>query len=311
MGRRILLSHFDLDGVGCDILLSLMFKFDEIYQCGYGKVKEHISRGDLSGYDSCIVSDICLIPEQYKKISEEYGNKFLLIDHHPDTKKLLSIKNKSNIIFSQKFCATALIFQSFYKNLKKFDDINKFVAAVDAYDCWRFDTHPDMFKIGYRLNTIFWAMGYWDFQKRFFNSFSLDFNDTEKSFIEKNENERDKVIQEADKNEFGNNSLLVITDTSKYVNDFTLECPQYDLYYIVYIDIDGNKKVSCRTSLKNVSLGRTLIELKKSYMCIKVAGGHDQAAGINFEEDTSLDQIVDLIEDLNNRMESGNCDVPF
>ena len=301
---RVLLTHFDLDGVSCDILLSKMFKFQKKYQCGYGKVIEHFEKGDFSGYESAIVSDICLTEGQYKKLLHEYNNKLLVIDHHPESKKIANI-------YDNRFSATALIFKNFYKQLKKIEGINNFVAAVDAYDLWRHKTHPDMFEVGYDLNTLFWVYGYWNFYDRFFESCSLKYDKTEQYILDKHNKERDKAIKDSDINEFGNNSVFVLDTKTKYVNDYTLQLPQYDVYFMLII-IEDVIKLSCRSSLENVSLGKILESIENTYWCVKSAGGHNQAGGVDFKKDTSMDDIFDVVEYINHRMEPYDPDlVPF
>lgn len=308
--RRVLMTHYDMDGVGCDILLSKMWKFEKKYMSGYAKIKQKISQGDLKFYDSCVVSDICLTPEQYKDISSEYGDKFLLIDHHEPTKDaLVAYNNGSNVIFSSKFCATALIFQSFNNKLKYYKDIASFVIAVDAYDVWRHKTHPENFEVGYDLNTLFWKYGYWDFFDRFTDNFSLKWSEEESLWIDEHKKKRDEAINKSDMNEFGDNSLLVLNITSDYVNDYTLQFPQYDVYYMVYVNADGKIVLSSRTSLEDVQLGYIVRDVRGMYDDILTAGGHPKSAGIDFKSTTPLDVILDVVEDINYFVETRN-DVP-
>ncbi len=313
--RRVLMTHYDMDGVGCDILLSKMFEFEKKHMSGYAKVKTKIANGDLSGYDSCVVSDICLTPEQFQQIADEYGDRFLLIDHHEPTNEALDYNKNSPVIFNTKYCATALVFQSFIKKLKHIPHLVPFVTAVDAYDMWRHETHPDTFKLGYKLNTLFWKYGYWDFHDRFSDDFSFNLKPFEKTWISNHEKERDAALKASDMNNFGKNSLFVMNITSDYVNDYTLQFPEYDVYFMLYQNPDGKMVLSCRTTLEGVSLGSVARDIRHDYKQILTAGGHPKSCGIDIEEGTSIDVILDIAETINNRIENlyhhGGEDVPF
>lgn len=303
---RVLLTHFDLDGVSCDILLSKIFTFTKKHMSGYPKVKSKIDNGDISGYGSCIISDVSLTADQYKKMTNEYGSKLLYIDHHLPTKKIIeSYNNGSGVVFDDTFCATTLILRTFFNKLKQYGEIIRFVSAVDAYDCWRHETHPEIFKIGYDLNILFWQYGYWKFFDRFSGSFSLDFVAKEREWIDEHNQERDKALDISDMNNFGKNSVFIMNVNSKYINEYNLQFPEYDLYYILYT-IDNRLSLSCRSTLDDADLGKIVREVKYDHTDIVTAGGHPQAAGVDFVMDTPLDVIIDIVEDINDRIERRN-----
>ena len=313
MKRRVILTHYDTDGCACNILLSKIFKFEKSIQCGYGKIKKKINNGDLKGYDSCVVTDISLTPEQFSNIHDDYGNRFLYVDHHKTSiESIGTYKDDNNIWFSTNFSATAIIFQKMYKYLKEIPNINEFVQCVDAYDMWRFKTYPEQFSKGYVLNILFWKYGFYDFRDRFFSSMSFDFDEQEVKWINTYKKERDKAINTSEMTDFGNNSLLVVGAPKMYINDYTLQYQNYDFYYIIYINTDGKAVLSLRANVDvsiNVDIGGIVRDVKDRFGCIDTAGGHPKSAGIDFNDKASSDDILDIVEEINNIVEEYNGNV--
>jgi len=311
--RRFLLTHYDLDGVAADILMSNMYMFEKKHMCGYAKIKEKIDNGELSGYDSGVITDVSLAPEQFSFISKEYKDKLLYIDHHkPSINAVSNNEYKSTCVVDTTFSASGLIFQTFFKKLKKVPHVVDFVIAVDAYDMWRIDTNIDNFKKGYDLNVLFWKYGYFDFYDRFFDNMSFNFSSTEKKYISDHKKERDDHIIHSDKTDFGNNSLLVLDAPADYVNDFTIQLPDYDIYFMVCTTREGTLTLSMRSKLNGVEsdLGNVAKNAKNMFDYIISAGGHPKAAGIDFFENTSIDDILTVVEYVNDTMEANEL-IPF
>jgi len=314
--RRVLLTHYDLDGISCDILMSKIYDFTEKKAYSYNKIRESISNGYLKWYDSAIVTDISLTKNQFKDIAKEYGKKFLYVDHHrPTIQMLISMEKDDNFpicLVNDRMSATALIFYHFFGSLKQYKGIGKYVSAVNAYDMWLYESKPKDFSIGYDLNILFWEYHYDDFYKRFFNSFDLNFTSQEQKWIYNYKKEREKALDRTELHTFGRNSALFLYTDRKYINDYTLEYPEFDVYYMVYINNDDEIVLSIRSTLNPdiVELGEIVRNIKDKHDIILTAGGHPQAAGVNFSKKTSLDDIIDIIEEINNDVEKAD-DIPF
>lgn len=308
--QRVLMTHYDLDGVSCDILMSKMFDFTIKHKCGYLKVKEKISQGDMMWFDSAVVTDIDLTLDQYLFLSGEYKDRFLYIDHHKPAVDMINDlpKNFSKCIVSTKFSATALILQSF-KKLHKLPGIFPYVSVVDAYDKWRFDTHPDQFEAGYDLNSLFWYYGYDDFYDRFSNNLSLEYTSKENEVISEHRKKRDEALAESDKTDFGNSSLLVLNPPSNYINDYSLVYHEYDFYYMVYKNSNDNMVISVRSQLDYVDIGIILRQVRNEFDIVLTAGGHPKAGGADLDGRTSFDDILTVVERINILLEE--TVVPF
>lgn len=311
--RRVGLYHFDLDGVACDILISKMYTFEKKFKCGYAKMKKYIVDGALSGYDTAIIADISLTYGQFQQMAAEYGKNFLYIDHHgPSVEMVRGLKNNESPCFvNTEYSGAGITFQTFHKRLMNIPGIMDFITSVDAYDCWRWKTHPDNFGIGYDLNTLFWQYGYNDFYSRFYDDMSIKWQSHEQKWISNHAKARDNAIINADKTPFGKNSLIVIDTPESYVNDFGLQFPEIDIFYLLYTTIQGNLSLSVRTTKKDIDVGGALKQAKMGNPYINTAGGHPEAGGMDFYGEMELDLILDIIETINNTLEGNPVIVPF
>ncbi len=304
--RRVLLTHYDLDGVVCDILISKLLIIEKRVMGGYAKIKEHLKAGSLKGYDSAIVTDVSLTRNQFMGLEKEYGTHLLYVDHHaPSLSMIKECKNyKAKCMLDTRFSASGIIYQAFEAKLPSNRDFYKFLTAVDAYDCWR--THLGIFNVGYDLNTLFWKYGYKSFFGRFFNSPDTNFKNHEQVWISNHKKLRNKALLESDKNEFGKNSLLVIDAPKEFLNDYTLQYPEYDIFFILYIGMDNILTMSVRTTLSPdvIDVGATIGVFKERYPDkIATGGGHPCSGGCNFEAGVTFDDIIDIIEEMNTQLE--------
>lgn len=311
MGKnRVLMTHYDLDGVSCDILMSSMYDFSVKHKCGYMKVKQKIGNGELMWFDSCVITDISLTLEQYNFISGEYKDRFLYIDHHKPSVDMIADlpKNFSKCMMDHKFSATGIILKAF-KKVQKLPGVGPYVRAVDAYDKWRVKTHPDIFSMGYDLNALFWYYGYEAYYDRFSNNYSLNYSVNEQEVIDEHKSNRDQAIQDSDKNDFGKNSLLVLNPSKDYINDYTLQLPDYDFYYMVYKNGNDDMIISVRSPLDYVDVGAILRQVRDEFDIVVTAGGHPQAGGADLDGSTPMDSILDVVERINSLLEEKT--VPF
>ena len=312
---RVGLFHFDLDGVGCQLLMSKIFNFDKYHACGYGKIKKYIEDDKLSGYESCIIADVSLEHQQYDKLSIEYKNKLLYIDHHkPSVDMINSLSNnKSMCVVDTKFSGTAICFKQLYNKLRNVPNIHNFVSAVNAYDMWKYKTQVNLFSIGYDLNVLFWKYGFYKFADRFSDDMNLKFDYDERKWIDSHKKDRDYTLSNSDMTNFGENSLLVVDAPKMYLIDYTLQY-DYDVYFLIYINTNGKLVLSIRSSIDNdrVNVGNIARSLKENNDNIITAGGHPQSAGIDFDENVGFDDVINIVQEINDKVEYDNIElVPF
>lgn len=303
--KRLLITHYDLDGMGCDILLSNMFQISKKHRYGYAKIKEAIESPDALTYDSVLITDVSLTEEQFKRLFDHYGEAFLFVDHHPASTDLIRGYNfggkpQPTIHVTEAMSATAIIAKEMNKYLAVPDGnimpFMKMAMYVDAYDMWRWKSHPDLFKVGYNLNTVFWRLGFSQFFSKFNKGFK-GFDNEDLKFIKEHDSLKSKSLERSDKTMFNDTSMFVCGAESKYVNDYTLTYPDVDVFYIVYMYNDM-PRVGVRTNLSNVELGPIVKEMVNRFDCVLSAGGHPQAAGVDFIKDTTINDISKVAEEI-------------
>lgn len=171
------LSHIDLDGVGCQIVLNKNLKNVEYLNCNYDKIEDHLIQIeeilDRRKVSHCFITDLSFNIQQMKALNslslEFPDTKFVVIDHHPLTleSSLELTSSNTKCIVNMDKCATQLTYD-YFKNSPA--SIGKLVSYINSFDIWLSDTEE--FKKGIELNDLFWSYKL----KRFFNTFANDVN---------------------------------------------------------------------------------------------------------------------------------------
>ena len=151
-------------------------------------------------------------------------------------------------------------------------------------------------------------MGYNDFYARFSHSMTLAYSHAEQMIVDNHKRERDAALAGSDMNDFGKNSLLVINPPAGYINDYTIQYPDYDFYYMIYNNND-NMTISVRSPLDYVDIGKVLRDVRDENELVITAGGHPQAGGADLDGMTPLDEILNVVEQINSIFEAQS--VPF
>lgn len=317
-GGNVLLTHYDMDGVGCDIILSKLIKFDKKMHVGYGSLGKKLEQNVIYRYDRCFVTDLSLEREQLKKLIEHFDTKLFYADHHETTKKSIEVlkelnaiggnKYKPRILYDQEMSGTGLIAKKLAKLLSATDRsrIASIVPFIDAYDMWRNIDYSRNFAIGYELNVLFWYYKYDKFFKRFCNGFS-GFNKTENKIIEKHYKKREKSMNKATKVEISKKQVMYYNVNQEYINDYTLVFPEYEVYYMVYRTRSNELKVSMRTRGSEIDLSGYADTAQIMFDSVKNAGGHKCASGVNFKLGAIDNDALDVVDYIAGMIESGGA----
>lgn len=142
--KYCLITHTDLDGVGCAILARKAFESVDVYYCGYKEVDECVTRvienrKDLS-YTKIFITDISIQKETADLIKKEQcENLVILLDHHETALWL----NKYSFAFvteelsGRKTCGTELFYRHLLgKYLLACLAERELVEAIRCYDTW-------------------------------------------------------------------------------------------------------------------------------------------------------------------------------
>jgi len=162
MTKRVLITHNDLDGIGCAILFAKCFPDAAIVTTDYSRVNEVVEELLNREEDiDILISDISVNEAMAERL-DKHG-KVGLLDHH-DTAKWLSEKYHWAHVDSSK-CGTRMVYEMFSQRFH-LEDYAKFVDLVEDWDLWGQATGKDEpGKDAVKLELLFGFLGH----SRFFN----------------------------------------------------------------------------------------------------------------------------------------------
>lgn len=148
---KVLITHTDLDGIGCAILAIYFDNFDYICSINYNSINDCINSINLSPENQYVITDLSLTEEQFCRINKI--SNVTIIDHHKSSNYLQKYKNQYVDVSK---CGTKLFYEKYYKSINKNSKIDKFVEIVNINDLWLFNKYN--FEINYNLNRLFVEM---------------------------------------------------------------------------------------------------------------------------------------------------------
>ncbi|UKS30221.1 hypothetical protein LOZ80_15275 [Paenibacillus sp. HWE-109] len=294
MSRIKLFTHTDLDGVGCAIVALHTFgdRIDIEY-CDYHdvnqKIADFLSAGITDNYEFIYITDISVNEEVADRLSE-FSGKVMLLDHHPTALWL----NRYSWAFVEtdsphggKRSGTEMFFFETLRYPSERFDLASFTETVRRYDTWEWSTvyNDDSAR---ELNDLLYIIGRDRFVRRFTDSLSIEFTDTERLLLQL-DSEKAREYTESKKRELiirkigGHFIGIVFAERyySELSNRLPFEYPNVDFIAI----INPSRSVSYR-GLDKVDVGL----FAKQYE----GGGHKNAAGSPITP-AMRDDIIDAI----------------
>jgi uncharacterized protein len=273
------ISHNDLDGIGCNIVLSNVFSNINYSFWPYVKVDECIKFKDFSSYKNIIMTDIT--PSD-KSLLDKYP--IILLDHHDSVKDLHDITK--NRFISDKTCATLLVKRFFEKYFNvNLSHLDKFCFLVNDYDLW-IHSDPMSKKINTLINLYKNESGEpEEFRNRFMKG-DVELKSFETDYIEEQNKAYQNVINDLEVLE-----LETIKGCCANASDFINDVGEHLLkcYNICFIKNKKNNFFAIRHNIKDFNAGEWLA--KRNY-----GGGHPRAAGMTISKD--LDHNIKIIFEL-------------
>ena len=268
------ITHADMDGCGCSIILGNVFKSIKTVPIGYSSLDNTIFNigvsNDYSGFEFIIITDLNLRKKHIVHLTK-INIPFFILDHHQD---IDMIHNGKNIIINEAKCGTTLT-KSFIEsicndiNLSHLDILSE---TILDYDLW---LHKKIWSKP--LNYLYGMYGFVEFKNRFMNGFSQDgiLPSEQENLLRINEKihkhwsmvKKTMMLSDTSK-------IVVIYSEPKYMNemcDKILQNKINDAEIVFVINTTGFNG-SIRTSRTDINMGEFLSDLK-------VGGGHKQAAG--------------------------------
>lgn len=292
-----LITHSDLDGIGCEILFRYVEgMFDnniDVVIAGYNNVNEVVENAlnelENGKYTKLFITDLSINNELAKRIRDNNMNVKLL-DHHPSAEFLNKYKFANVIIESGrgKECGTSLLASHYYEYLQHVNiEIVKFIELVRQYDTWEWrDKYNNI--DAKKLNDLLYILGREKFVnlilQKLLNNESL-FDETTNLILELKQNEINNYINTKEKDliikkVLGYKVGIIMCDMylSELGNVLSEKHPELD-----FIAIIKQNSIGLRTVKDDINL----TDIAKQFG----GGGHPKASGFPLGKD-KLDKFI-------------------
>lgn len=280
--RIINLTHKDLDGVVCAILIQEYarqknFNY-EVHPCTYRDIEE-IYRG-IPNYNGLLKEQVIVLSDiSFNKEPLDIGeySNIMLIDHHPTAHS--KIKSQKLVLDGPAACK--LCFDLFTDMGAKYDV--KFKTLMELAN--DYDTFTHKYPLSKQLNYIYFYHGFKAFMQRFSQGMSL-FTDMEKDHLAWKKMEIEKILAELEIQKINDKIAFVVAN--KEIDEVAQHIYTNLGYTYVMLYKPSAKAVSFRSrkDAKMEDLGGWLHFLG-------LGGGHKHAASCFVKSD---DAIADLVE---------------
>ena len=278
-------SHNDLDGVGCQILLGGIYKNITYINCSYFTIDKELMNLDEGDYDYIFVTDIS---PKIQEVLDKFDN-LILIDHHQNAVNNPSKKRFVNKKYSATFLTNHFLTKMYGE--EKVERFSKMVKLINDYDMWILK-----YKGSKALNDLFSLYNDEKFRDRFRHG-RLALTVTEKEYLNGLQTKFDKIYNELIIEEFDRiNACWFESDI--FVNEISHKLMMEEGYDFVMFNTLKNYKVSIRSQMDDFNFGLYLTDKK-------LGGGHKKAAGVDVNTQEDMNNIVDFLEnDLYNLLPS-------
>mgnify|MGYP001051359997 CR=1 FL=1 len=288
-----LLSHNDLDGVGCGILAKLAFGEDVKVRynsiSGLNREVEWFFENDDKN-TFLFITDLSVNEKNEQRINEFYqaGGRVQLIDHHKTALHYndypwghVVVEDEEGKLTS----ATSLLYHYLLSNqlLEESAAISQFVELVRQYDTWEWEKNNN--QDAQRLNALFFLVSIDEFEEKMINrlrtSEHFHFDEFEKKILDMEEDKIDRYIRrkrrelvQAELNGLFAGVVYAESYHSELGSELGKEYPH--LAYIASLNI-GGKRMGFRTIHDHIDVS----EVAGQYG----GGGHAKASGCSLTEE--------------------------
>jgi oligoribonuclease NrnB/cAMP/cGMP phosphodiesterase (DHH superfamily) len=264
----VVLTHHDLDGAGCAILLKDAFgdQIKSVKSTGYGKINKQADRANCK---NLFITDLSLNQEQIDHIDSITDN-VILIDHHESTLQF-DFPDHWKVMLNMNACGTKLTYLYLKSLGVVYEQEQKdFVDLVNDFDMWALEMEESKL-----LNNLFWDSTFWEFVKKFGN-----FVITEKD-LQKGKELQD--VKDAEIAEFHNyliDDVLRVVVTDDHISDIS-EYYTNEEFFVIF---RGKGLVSFRSTIDMSPFYDKMNALGVPAGGHKFAGG-GELSGTEYEED--------------------------
>ncbi|WP_085991528.1 DHH family phosphoesterase [Oceanobacillus senegalensis] len=294
-----LLSHNDLDGVGCGILAKLAFgdRVKVRYNSIGGLNREVEWFLDNVKDTFLLITDLSVNEENEKRLDDYYkqGGKLKLIDHHKTALDFNDYDWGHVVVEDEEgnaTSATSLLYEYLIKHkyLEQKDAITEFVELVRQYDTWEWEKYEN--EKAQRLNSLFFLVSMDEFEetmiRRLQSSDHFYFDEFEEKILDMEDDKIDRYIRRKRRElvqkkvgELYAGVVFAESYHSELGNQLGKDYPHLD--YIAILNM-GGRRMGFRTIHEEIDVSEVAARFD--------GGGHAKAAGCSMN-DTAFNLFVE------------------
>ncbi|MBS4202167.1 oligoribonuclease [Bacillus sp. FJAT-49732] len=295
-----LLSHTDLDGVGCGILAKLAFgkgvkvRYNSVSGLNR-EVEWFFENEDRNTF--LFITDLSVNEENEKRLDAFYqaGGKVQLLDHHITSVHFndyewgrVVVEDEDGKLTS----ATSLFYEYLVTNqlIEPSVAVEEFVELVRQYDTWEWEKNDN--HQAHRLNALFFLVSIEEFEEKMISrlksSTHFDFSEFEEKILEMEEHKIERYIsrkkREIVQTKVGGLYAGVVYAESYHSelgNELGKEYPHLD--YIAILNM-GGKRVGFRTIHDHIDVSEVAGHFG--------GGGHAKASGCSLVEEAYKEFVL-------------------
>jgi uncharacterized protein len=296
-----LLSHNDLDGVGCGILAKLAFgkqvkvRYNSIASLNR-EVEWFLENDDKNTF--LFITDLSVNDENERKLNDFYQSdaRVQLLDHHKTALHFNQYEWGHVVVEDEEgklTSATSLFYEYLVSNqlLKPSEAIVEFVELIRQYDTWEWEKNENAH--AQRLNALFYLITIEEFEEKMLNRLMTDehfrFDEFENKILDMEENKIERYIRrkrrELIQTKVGNYLAGIVYAESYHSelgNELGKEYPHLD--YIAILNI-GGKRLGFRTIHDHVDVS----EVAGTFG----GGGHAKASGSSLTKEAYAQFVLE------------------
>jgi len=287
------LTHHDLDGIVCHILLKNITDQVRYYCCGYGKIEKKINEiirdNEIYRFKNVCVTDLSISIEHSQKLHSHFSKMFLF-DHHETTKLQYEElkKHYTKIYHDMLHCGSSIIFNNF-RNRFSNERLEKLVYLTNIYDTWQIDDKD--FWEAYALNAMFWEYKWDDFFIKYFDGY-IPISPTEMKWVEDGFEKKKQIIDACEQYIFNDNCILLMAkNANEITNEVTLVKKDFKYYFIF---TPNENKISIRIRNDGANLSKVFEQIKTLPIIVD-CGAHPYAGGITLKPGYAQEEFENLI----------------
>ncbi|WP_252504222.1 DHH family phosphoesterase [Sporosarcina sp. Marseille-Q4943] len=296
-----LLSHNDLDGVGCGILAKIAFgkQVKVRYNSVSGldrEVEWFLENEDKETF--LFITDLSVNEENEKRLEAFYedGGKVQLLDHHKTALHFNEYEWSHVVVEDDEgklTSATSLFFEYLvtHQLMEPSESIAEFVELVRQYDTWEWEKNNN--QSAQRLNALFFLITIDEFEEKMIDRLLSDdhfhFDEFEKKILDMEEDKIERYIRrkrrglvQTQAGDLFAGIVYAESYHSELGNELGKEYPHLD--YIVILNMSG-KRIGFRTIHDHVDVSEVAGQFG--------GGGHAKASGCSLTKDAFQQFVLD------------------